>query len=758
MTPIPRQAIFIWIFSLVLIFALPLHAQEEGIVQSIKVQGNKRVDESTILYYIKTEKGKPLSRMQIRKDIEQIYSLGQFKDIQVDTRTLPDGLEVVFTVEEIASIGDIRISGNKKMETEDIREKITLQEGATFHDHLVLESIEEIKKFYHEKGYFFADVKIDTETTAGNLTDILIKINEGEKVSIEKIRFHGNKHFSDRELRKVIETQEKTWYSFLNDSGIYQKDILKLDRFRVEAFYQDQGYFRVRVGEPKIEVNEKEKEIYIIIPVEEGPLYKVASIEIKGDGLVTEEEIFKTVKTKKGELFNRSLYNEDALNVSELYSERGYAYADVNPQTKINDENRTVDLSIEIEKGKKVYVGEISILGNTKTQDNVIRREFRLKEGELFDSKKLKRTKQRINNLQYFGDVKVDTRRGKESDLIDVVTTVTEGPTGSFSVGAGFSSVENFIFTASISQNNLFGKGQRLSFSTSLSSIRTDFNLSFTDPRVFDTDILLGIDGFNRDQDYISFDSRSRGAGIRLGKSVSEYDWVGLNYRFENVKVTGVDPVDVTEFLKNETRSTSRIAPSYIRDTRDDFLNPSKGWRHVVRFEVAGGILGGSDFVKTSYEGTVYQPLIGKLVGAIHTAINYGTGYGDDELPAFERYFMGGASSLRGYTIEEVGPMNASGDPVGGDQSLLFNVEVQYPFTKTFRGFLFYDRGNTFGPGDDVSTTAKTINLVDMRHSVGAGIRFVSPFGPIGFSYGVKLDKAPGDSDGEFHFSAGSAF
>jgi len=335
---------------------------------------------------------------------------------------------------------------------------------------------------------------------------------------------------------------------------------------------------------------------------------------------------------------------------------------------------------------------------------------------------------------------------------------VTERPTGSLSVGAGFSSVENFIFTASISQNNLFGRGQRLAFTTSLSSIRTDFNLSFTEPRIFDTEILLGLDAFNRDSDFISFDSRSRGAGARLGKSVSEYDWVGLNYRYEDVEVSNVDPADVTEFLKNENRVTSRISPSYVRDTRDDFLNPSKGWRHVVRFEIAGGVLGGSDFYRTGYEATYYHPLIGKLVGALHAEINHAEGYGDDELPAFERYFMGGANSLRGYTIEEVGPMNASGDPLGGTQSLLFNVELQYPFSKSFRGFLFYDRGNVYGEGTDTSRTAEQFDLAEMRHSVGAGIRFLSPFGPIGFSYGVKLDKAPGDSSGEFHFSAGGAF
>jgi len=747
-----------WVVTVALLLALPAWAQDEGMVEAIKIVGNKRVHESNIRYYIKTQVGEPLSRPQVRKDIEQIYKMGHFKNIQVDTHPLGDGLEVVFTLEEIPSIGDIRILGNKKIETEDIREKISLKEGATFQDHLLLASVEEIKSLYQEKGYFFAEVKVDTDTTPENLVDIGIRVREGEKVSVEKISFSGNKKFTDKELRKVIETTEDTWYSFLTDDGIYQKDVLKLDRFRVEAFYQDNGYYRVRVLEPKIDVNKQEKAIYITIPVEEGPLYRVASVTVKGDELLTSEELMTAVHLKKDDTFNVSALREDSLAIGELYSEKGYAYADVNPLTQINDETKTVDLTIEVDKGRKVYVGKIEIQGNVDTRDNVIRREFRLKEGELFDSKKLKRSKQRINNLQFFEDVKIDTRRGEERDLIDVVTTVTERPTGSLSVGAGFSSVENFIFTGSISQNNLFGRGQRLAFTTSLSSIRTDFNLSFTDPRVFDTEVLLGIDAFNRDSDFISFDSRSRGTGVRLGKSITEYDWVGLAYRFEDVEVSNVAPEDVTEFLKNENRITSRVTPSYVRDTRDDFLNPSKGWRHVVRFEIAGGVLGGSDFYRSGYEGTYYHPLIGKLVGAVHAEINYAEGYGGEELPAFERYFMGGANSLRGYTIEEVGPMNASGDPLGGTQSLLFNVELQYPFSKSFRGFLFYDRGNVYGEGADLSRTAENYDLAEMRHSVGAGIRFLSPFGPIGFAYGVKLDKAPGDSAGEFHFSAGGAF
>ncbi len=288
--------------------------------------------------------------------------------------------------------------------------------------------------------------------------------------------------------------------------------------FRIEGYYHDHGYLRIKVLEPRIDINQKAREIHITIPIEEGPQFRVKTLNIDGDAAVSPDEIQKSIQTKVGEIYNVSQLRQDILAITDLYSQKGYAYADANPISKLNDEDRTVELSIEIDKGKKVYVGNIEILGNIKTRDNVIRREFRLKEGEVFDGSKLKRSKQRINNLNYFEDVKIDTHRGQDPDLIDILTSVTERPTGSFTVGIGFSSVENFIFSTSITQDNLFGNGQRLGLNAHLSSIRTNFRISFTEPRLFDSEISLGFDLFNEDEDLLSFDAQSTGGGFRLGK------------------------------------------------------------------------------------------------------------------------------------------------------------------------------------------------------------------------------------------------
>ena len=754
MSRMPKIVIFTLVFFLMPFMASYTHAQNENLVGSVEIEGNKRIETSTLLYYIKTRKGEPLSRTQISKDVEQIYGLGEFKDIRVETRQGSEGMEVVFIVEEIPSIGNVLFYGNKEIEDSEMLELLEFKRGEAFQQHMTTEAKEQIKSLYHEKGFFFAKVDAISKKSDKKQMDIHIRVREGEKIGIKNILFSGNKNFSAEELSDQIETKAETWISFLDESGIYKKDILKLDVFRLEGYYQDNGYLRARVQEPKINIDKKNKEINISISIEEGSKYRVGKITSNSDDTVSATDVLKALQMKTGDVYSLSKVRAGVMSIGDIYSERGYAYADVNPITKINENSRTVDVSIEVDRGRKVYVGEITVIGNTRTLDNVIRREFRLKEGELFDSVKLRRSKQRLNNLQFFEDVKIDTRRGKESDLVDITTTVTERQTGSVNVGAGFSSSENLIFNAGISQNNFLGTGRRLVFSTNLSSRRTDFNLSFTDPRIFDTTMSGGVDAFNRKTNYYSYMARKTGGGLRLGKSLTEYDWAGINYNLANTEIT--DVVKATSYLKNEKRVTSRVSPSFIRDTRDNFMNPSSGSRHVVRFDMAG--LGGAKFHRMSYETSHYWPIVGKLVGMLHGKISWADGYGGDDLPSFEKYYMGGPKSLRGYTIKNVGPKDGVGNPLGGNQSLLLNAELQYPFTKGFRGFLFYDRGNLYGGGNNTSTTSTTWDLAKMRDSIGAGVRFLSPFGPIGFAYGIKLDQATGEESGEFHFSAGNSF
>ncbi|MFV1950615.1 MAG: outer membrane protein assembly factor BamA [Nitrospinota bacterium] len=749
---------FIIIFFLSIIFVPQVRAADyEGkIVKLIQIKGNKRIDKATIRYYIKTDAGDRYSTAGIREDIKRIYNIGHFKDVKVDVEDYYMGVKITFIVTEIASIKNIHITGNKKIDKSTVEEKISVKKGSAYNKNLIQESIENIKLLYKEKGYFFAEIEYAATETKENQIDLEFRIKEGKKVRISNIRFKGNKVFSEKKLAKQIETRKQWILSWLTNSGIYKKEVLKTDILRIESFYHNHGYINVRVYEPEVEIDRENRAIFITIPIEEGDKYYTGRIDIKGSDIYSADELKKEMRLKKNEVFNRSLMRSDIFRMSDLFSKKGYAFADIIPLTSTDKEDKKVDITIDINKGRKVYVGKINIAGNTKTRDRIIRREFRFKEGELFDSEKLRRSRQRIGNLGFFEDMKIETSRGAQEDLIDINTTVTERPTGSISVGAGFSSVEEIIFTGQIAQDNFLGRGQRLSLSAQLSSIRQDFTLNFTEPRVFDRELSAGFDIYNRESLFYSYRSRTRGGGIRLGKSFGEYIWGKLGYRYDKILVFDVQ--QETTLLKNEERTTSRIYPTLTRDTRDDFLNPSKGTRERVSFEFAGGPLGGANFYKASGEVSWYHPLLWKFVGMLHGKIGFAEGYDKQELPVFENYFMGSAFDLRGFNFRDVGPRDVNGDSIGGSKLLLLNAEIQYPFTKNVRGIIFYDRGNVYGEGPDLSKTSVEYDLTNMRHGYGFGIHFLSPMGPISLAYGFKLDRRADEDKSEFHFTAGRVF
>lgn len=734
-------------------------AQFKGkIIKSIVIRGNKRIDSETILFYIKSKEGKGYSSFQTNNDIKAIYGLGHFEDIRVEAEDYLQGIKLIYIVKELPSIRSISFIGNKKISTKNLEEKIGLSKGDFFDKNQVKKTVQLIKYLYEEKGFFLAKVRANAKKVDKDQLDLVFKISEKKKVGIKKINFEGNKTFSSKTLKKKLNTKEKGWFSIFTDSGIYQKEMVKADMLRLELFYRENGYINVKVLDPEINIDKKEKAIFITVIIEEGEQYKTGVITFKGDDTFSEKELRAKVELKEGDTYNLSKIREGIFNITDLFSEKGYAYADIRPDIKVNAQDRKVDIVMQIDKGRKVYIGKINITGNAKTKDKVIRREFRFNEGDLFDSIKLRRSKERIVNTSFFEDVQIQTSRGEKDDTIDINTSLVERPTGSLGAGIGYSSVDNAIITAQIAQDNLFGNGQKIQFSTELSSRRTDFSLSFTEPRLFDREISAGIDLFNQDKDFFSFKSKTQGGGVRLGKSLTEYTWGNLGYRYELVKISEVDPVDETNFLKNEERVTSRITPSIIHDTRDNVLNPTRGTREVLSVQYAGGILGGLNFFKLSAEKSYYHPLFLGLVGMLHGKISYAKGYKGDVLPIYERYFLGGPLDLRGFTFKDVGPKDASGDPIGGEKLLLFNVEIQYPFSNNIRGILFYDRGNVFGEGPDISLTSKDFDLLDMRHSIGAAIQFYSPIGPIGLAYGFKLDREKGESPSEFHFLLGRSF
>jgi outer membrane protein insertion porin family len=722
-------------------------------IRSIEVKGNQRVETSTIQFYIRTKVGDEFSVARIREDILRIYRLGLFKDVQVDVEEFEGGLRVTFIVVEEPYVRNIDIVGAQAIKREEIEGKLALKAGSVLNRNQVRDSLDKIKQLYQEKGYYFAEAEAIYTEVGPDEIDLTIRITEGEKILIKRISFVGNRAVEAPELRDVMETKESNLISFITGTGVYQRETLRNDLRRIEAFYQTRGFLRVEVGEPEVRVDAKAKGIFITIPLKEQEQFRVGRLQVEGDDLFTAAELKSLMKLQEGEIFDRSQLANDVLKLSDRYTERGYAFADVVPLTNIDQERRLVNIDIRIDRGPQVRVGRVVIVGNEITRDKVIRREIRLNEGDLFDSSKLRRSRQRLGNLGFFEEVKIDTRRRPEEDLVDLEVRVKEQPTGAFTAGAGYSSTQSVIGTASIRQNNLFGRGQRLVFSAALSSISADFTLSFLEPYFLDSPYSLGVDAYNRSFNYDTFDSHELGAGLRFSRPLGEYLRFGVGYRYEDVDITNIAD-NASQRIKDQAgRSTSSIiSPSMSWDSRDNALNPSHGFYNLLLLDFAGGPLGAeNEFYKAVGESNWYHPVFGDIVLSLRGRLGFAEGYGGKELPLYERFFVGTpAITIRGYELKEVGPKDSNGDPIGGNSMILMSGQLRFPITQGLSLVGFVDTGNLYDKNEFDPTRLRT--------GIGAGIRFVTPLGPLALDYGFKLDRQPGDKPGAISFNVGSLF
>jgi outer membrane protein insertion porin family len=722
-------------------------------IRSIEVKSNQKVETSTIQFYIRSKVGDEFSVARIREDILRIYRLGFFKDVQVDVEEFEGGLRVTFIVVEEPFVREVSIVGAEAIKRDEIEGKLALKANSVLNRNQVRDSVDKIKQLYQEKGYYFAEAEAVYTDVSSDEIDLTVRITEGEKILIKRITFVGNRAIAPFELKDVMETKESSLISFITGTGVYQRETLRNDLRRLEAFYQTRGFLRTEISEPDVRVDPKAKGIFITIAIKEQDQFRVGRLRVGGDDLFTAAELKSSMKLQEGEIFDRSQLSNDVLKLSDRYTERGYAFADVVPLTNIDQEKRLVNIEVQIDRGPQVRVGRILIVGNEITRDKVVRREVRLNEGDLFDSSKLRRSRQRLGNLGFFEEVKLDTRRRPEEDLVDLEVRVKEQPTGAFTAGAGYSSTQSVIGTASIRQNNLFGRGQRVALSAALSSISADFTLSFTEPYFLDTQYSLGLEAFNRNFDYDSFDSRETGGALRFSRAIGEYTRIGLGYRYEDIDVTNVAD-DASQRIKDLAgRSTSSvITPSITWDTRDNVNNPSRGFFNLFSVDFAGGPLGAENqFYKAIGEANWYHPLVGDVVLSLRSRLGFAEGYGGDELPLYERFFVGTqAVTIRGYRLDEVGPKDINGDPIGGNSLILVSGQLRFPITQGLSLVGFVDTGNLYDK-DKFDPTR-------LRTGVGAGIRFVTPLGPLALDYGFKLDRKPGDKPGAIHFNVGSLF
>jgi outer membrane protein insertion porin family len=724
-------------------------------ILTVDVTGNQRIEVDAIKRVVKTQPGDIYNLKSLSEDLKAIYAMGYFDDIQVEAEELPDGNKVTFKVKEKPTLRSVLISGNQWVfDSDEIKEVVTAKRGSILNVNVIQNDMSRIEDLYKEKNYHNVSVDYKIFERKDNQADLEFIIEEGAKVRIEKIIFEGNKAFSDKKLKGQMATSETSILSWISEAGDLDEDNLEQDVTRLKAFYHNSGYILAQVGEPQVEF--KEGEIFITIKIDEGLPFKVGKVAFAGDLILPEEELLKKIKITQEEFYNREVLRTDVLALTDIYSNEGYAFADVAPMIKRIAEDQRVDITFSIEKGKPVYYEEIIISGNTQTRDKVIRRQLRVYEQELTSSSRLKRSITNLQRLDYFEDVKVDTSKGSAADKMVLKIDVTEKSTGAFSFGAGYGNVESVFGVAMISERNLFGRGQTLSLRGTLGSKTQKVILSFTEPYIYDIPLSGTVRVYNWIYDYDDYQKDSFGGSLGFGYPVFDYTRFFATYLYDISDIRNVD-VSASDSIKDLQGKNvkSSIETTLKYDSRNRAFLATRGALNSISAEIAG--LGGDiGFTKYIAETAWYFPLVWDFVAVAHAKAGYIADIKKKKLPDYEKFYMGGIGSIRGFERDDLAPRDDDGATIGGDGMVQFNFELVFPLLKDvgIHGLVFFDAGKIYKERDDVE-----FNPADLRKSAGGGIRWLSPMGPLDIEYGYILDRKDSDhGPGQIEFSMASSW
>jgi len=771
---------------------------QQGAIKEIVVFGNERIDKRIILKEIKSKVGAPFAPETVREDIKAIYRLGYFRDVQVDVAETKGEIILTFAVIEKPYVANIVISGNSKLKQEEIEGVIEVKRDSVLDMGKVRSSVTEVKKLYTSNRYFGSEVEYRVELEQGNKAVVYFDIVEGVKGYLTKIAFVGNKVFGSRKLRGAMKTKEKGWFWWLSGAGKLEKDVLDLDVNRIRSLYLDEGYVTVKVNEPELTLSKNKKSIKITVRVEEGEQYKLGSLDITGDILTTKEELLKGFKSSVNKVYRSSLVQKDLLWLTDQYTDKGYAYADVAPLTMLDQEKKLVNLTFKIDKGIEVFINRIEIEGNTKTRDKVIRRELKIAEGDLYSSTQLRKSRERVMRTQYFKDVEFSPSPTEKKDLIDLDIRVEEQQMGKLAFGAGYSNEHGVIGSVALSHGNLFGRGYKGNIKVELGAEVRNFNVTLTDPRFLDTQASVSVTAYSETEEYDTYSVDLAGGGIIIGREITENIVASLGYRFERVRLhdvysfpgqpsppapTPIPPLgyqpgdDIYDEWKRGVSTTSKVTLMLTRNTLNDPYFPTKGSNIWVSGAIAG--LGGNNFFYSLSGGASwFHPIVGDLVLNLRATAGTVQPYTSTPVPTNERFYVGGINTIRGFDYGMAGPVqnvvrlwdsdgngtldsayaSASDDPIGALNMVVFNTELLYPLSKALglRAAVFFDVGKGWGGGD----TRFDNSFWPLRYAAGAGIRWYSPFGPIRVDWGFNLSpkEGRGEKSNVWDFSMGTLF
>jgi len=753
----------------VALLAASASAMEPFVVRDIRVEGIQRTEAGTVFSYLPIKVGDTLDEARASQAVKALFATGFFKDVRLEAE---DGVLLVI-LEERPAISQIDIVGAKEFEPDQLKSALKstgLAEGRILDKSLVDKAEQELKRQYLGRGRYAASVTTTITPLDRNRVALTFTVSEGDVAKIRQINIVGNQAFDEDDLLDLFVLTTPGWLTWYTKNDQYSKQKLAGDLETLRSFYLNQGYLEFNIDSTQVSITPDKRDIYITVAINEGAKYSVSEVKLAGEMLVPESELRPLIQLKPGETFSREKLTESTKLISDRLGNDGYAFANVNAVPEVDREKQQVAFTLFIDPGRRVYVRRINIAGNSRTQDEVIRREFRQMEGAWYSLDKINRSKQRVDRLGYFKDVTVETPAVPgTTDQVDVNMTIAEKPTGAILLGAGFSSTEGLVLTGSVSQSNFLGTGNFVSVQVNTGDVNTVYSLSFTKPYWTPDGVSAGFDIYKRDVDaedtaVAAYNTSTLGIAGRLGVPITDDDsiFLGLGYESTDIGVTALSPLRYREFVREFGEKTDSMPATvgWARDRRDSVIYPTSGTFQRASSEVG---LPGFDltFYKLSYQLQWYYPITRDFVLFLNGEVGYGDGYSGKPLPFFKNFYAGGISSVRGYEAGTIGPKDLFGDALGGNERYIANVEVLFP-VPGLRGDKSTRMGVFFDAGAIRNKTADGTILLDndqsFRFSAGLSAFWISPFGPLKFAFAKALNPSPQDKTQSFQFQVGSTF
>jgi outer membrane protein insertion porin family len=732
------------------------------VIKDIRLEGLQRTEPGTVFSYLPVKVGETMTEAKAQQALQALFATGFFKDVRLEV----DKNVLVVVVQERPAIAQIDFSGVKEFSTEALKKVLReqgLAEGRIFDRAVLDKAVQELKRQYLSKGRYAAEVQTTVTPLERNRVGINIAVTEGAVAKIRAINIVGAHAFPEKELLGLFVLRAPGWLTWYTKNDQYSRQKLAGDLETLRSFYLDRGYLDFSIDSTQVSITPDKRDIYITVNITEGEKYTVSDVKLAGQMLVPEAELRKLIKLKPGDVFSRAKLTETTKAISERLGNDGYAFANANAVPQIDKAKRTVAFTILIDPGRRVYVRRILISGNTRTRDEVIRREMRQLEGAYYDAAKIQLSRRRIDRTGYFSDVTVNSKPVEGSpDQVDVDFTVQEKPTGALLLGAGFSSVDKIILSASITQPNVFGSGKYLSLQINSGSVNKTYSLSYVNPYYTVDGISQGFDIYKRDVDASTllvgaYQTKTLGAGIKFGYPLSETDSVSVGFNAEDVKLTTYanSPFVYTDFATKfgDKYTYGATTLGWAHDTRDSVIIPTSGVLSRASLELGGGDL---EYYKLNLSHQWLKPLSRQYTLRLAGTLGYAGGIGNKPLPFFKNYYAGGPDTVRGYAVYSLGPRDPQNNALGGSREVVGTAEILFPMPgaandKSLRLSAFVDGGQVYGEGEKVS-------LSELRYSTGLALNWSSPFGPLRLSLGIPINKKPGDNVQRLQFTFGSAF